>query len=146
MNIEGTIDRSKKGNRHVWSKAEEEPLLNVLDDVVAKGYRTKNGTFKTSSICVIKKPLATLCQILYLKVNPHIESKMKKWKQDYGIILDMLKKSDFGWNEMKKCVEIDSKKVRRPMCRFEKITSCKSKYVKVYVIILFLYSLYIIIV
>ena len=43
-----------------------------------------------------------------LKANPHIGSKLKRWKKQYGIIYDMLNKSGFGWNDSLKCVEVDS--------------------------------------
>lgn len=63
------------------SKAEEEELLNIIDDVMTKGYRTLNGTFKLGPLGVIEK-LATFCPASNLKANPYIESKMKKWKNN----------------------------------------------------------------
>nr|XP_048325378.1 uncharacterized protein LOC125421218 [Ziziphus jujuba var. spinosa] len=49
-----------------------------------------------------------MCPNSGLQATPHIESKLKKWKKQYGIIYDMLNKSGFGWNDTLKCVEIDS--------------------------------------
>ena len=39
---------------------------------------------------------------------PRIDSKMKVWRKNYSIAFDMLSKSGFGWNDVKKCVEVDS--------------------------------------
>ncbi|KAJ4720161.1 Myb/SANT-like domain containing protein [Melia azedarach] len=46
-----------------------------------------------------------------LMAFPHIDSKMRKWKKQYAVIFDMLNTSSFGWNDVKKCVEVDSDEV-----------------------------------
>ncbi|PON47528.1 Myb/SANT-like domain containing protein, partial [Parasponia andersonii] len=43
--------------------------------------------------------------------NTHIDSKMKVLRKQYNIVYDMLSKSGFGWNDMKKCVEVDSAEI-----------------------------------
>ncbi|XP_060675867.1 uncharacterized protein LOC132799266 [Ziziphus jujuba] len=60
---------------------------------------------------MIERRLAEICLNSGLRANPHIESKLKKWKKQYGIIYDMLNKSGFGWNDSLKCVEVDSDEV-----------------------------------
>ncbi|XP_048328646.2 uncharacterized protein LOC125422174 [Ziziphus jujuba] len=60
---------------------------------------------------MIERRLAEICHNSRLRANPHSESKLKKWKKQYGIIYDMLNKSGFGWNDSFKCVEVDSDKV-----------------------------------
>ena len=43
-----------------------------------------------------------------MKASPHIESKVKTWKKDYEVVYDMINTSGFGWNNVRKCVEVDS--------------------------------------
>ena len=99
---------SKNRNRRVWSREEEEALLIILEDVVARGQRCDIGSFKSGTISVIERQLADMCPQSNLRVNPYIESKLKMWKKHYSIVYDMLNKSGFGWNDSKKCVEVDS--------------------------------------
>ena len=101
-------ESQKKGVRRTWTKLEEEALLSILEDIVARGLRCDNGSFKSGTISLIEKQLQMLCPNSGLKASPHIESKMKIWKKQYAIIFDMLNKSGFGWNDTLKCVEVDS--------------------------------------
>ena len=104
----GGSSQSRQGSRRVWTKEEEEALLNILDDVVARGQRCDTGSFKSGTMTMIERALTEMCPNSGLKINPHIESKLKKWKKQYGIVYDMLNKSGFGWNDSLKCVEVDS--------------------------------------
>lgn len=104
-------ESQKKGARRTWTKLEEEALLSVLEDIVARGLRCDNGSFKSGTIGLIEKQLQTLCPNSGLKASPHIESKMKIWKKQYAIIFDMLNKSGFGWDDVNKCVQVDSNEV-----------------------------------
>ncbi|XP_060675947.1 uncharacterized protein LOC132805130 [Ziziphus jujuba] len=80
-------------SRRTWSIGEEDALLFILDEVVASGQRCNTESFKPGTITMIERRLAKICPNSGLQVNPHIESKMKKWKKQYGIIYDMLNKS-----------------------------------------------------
>ena len=57
---------------------------------------------------MIEKSLSNMCPQSGLKANLHSESKLKKWKKQYGIIYDMLNESEFRWNDSIKCVKVDS--------------------------------------
>ena len=78
MEVGGT---SRKGNRRVWSREEEEELLIILEDVVARGHRCDTGAFKSGTVIMIEKKLVDMCPNSNLKANPHIESKLKIWKK-----------------------------------------------------------------
>ena len=101
-------DHSRKVVRRTWTRDEEEALLTILEDVVARGQRCDTGSFKSGTITMIERSLSDMCPQSGLKANPHIESKLKKWKKQYDIVYDMLNKSGFGWNDSLKCVEVDS--------------------------------------
>jgi hypothetical protein len=105
MNTGGSsVAQNRQGSRRVWTKREEESLLNILDDVAARGMRCDTGSFKFGTMTIIERALAEKCPNSGLKINPHIESKLKKWKKQYEIVYDMLSKSGFGWNDEMKCV------------------------------------------
>ncbi|BFG30879.1 hypothetical protein CerSpe_171530 [Prunus speciosa] len=56
----------------------------------------------------MEKALNIKCPDSGRKACPHIESKLKKWKKQYSIVYDMINTSGFAWNDIKKCVEVDS--------------------------------------
>ena len=101
-------DHSRKVVRRTWTRDEEEALLTILEDVVARGQRCDTGSFKSGTINMIERSLSDMCPQSGLKDNSHMESKLRKWKKQYGMVYDMLNKSGFGWNDTLKCVEVDS--------------------------------------
>ena len=107
--LEKTI---KNGNRRGWSKNKEEELLNVLDNIIANGARCDTSAFKAGTSTQIEKTLNSVLPNSGIKASPHIDSKIRSWKKkQYGIVFDMLNTSGFGWNDTKKCVEVDSNEV-----------------------------------
>ena len=100
--------KEKKSNRRIWTKEEEEALLSVLEDIVASGGRLDCGSFKSGTFKTMEVRLAQILPNCGLKANPHIESKVKNWKRDYGVIFDMRNTSGFGWNNEKHCIEVDN--------------------------------------
>ena len=97
-----------KGRRRKWEAFEEEVLLGVLEDFVARKQRCDTGAFKQGTLVEIAKVVNVLCPHSNIKANPHIESKLKKWKKTYSMVVDMINTSGFAWNDVKKCVEVDS--------------------------------------
>ena len=75
---------------------EENVFLEILEECVAKGARLDCGTFKPGILLAIEKDLAKKCPESSLKVKPHIESKLKFWREQHGIVFDMLNQSGFG--------------------------------------------------
>ncbi|KAL5834752.1 hypothetical protein ACOSQ4_014249 [Xanthoceras sorbifolium] len=63
---------------------------------------------KAGSLAQTEKALNQICLGSNLKANPHLESKLKKWKKNYSTIYDMINTSGFAWNDVKKCIEVDS--------------------------------------
>ena len=103
-----------KGRRCKWEAFEEEVLLSVLEDLVARKQRCDTGAFKQGTLIEIAKVVNVLCPNSNIKATPHIESKLKKWKKTYSLVLDMINTSGFAWNDVKKCVEVDSDDAWQP--------------------------------
>ncbi|CAL9002491.1 unnamed protein product [Prunus brigantina] len=100
-----------KANRYVWEANEEEALLNILDELVTSGQRCDAGTFKAGTMKLVETRLRLLIPHTPIRVKPHLDSKLKRLKKDYSIVVDMLNQSGFAWNDEKKCVEVDSDEV-----------------------------------
>ncbi|KAK0599582.1 hypothetical protein LWI29_006626 [Acer saccharum] len=101
-------EQERRGGRRVWTKEEEDALLSILDEIVANGGRADCGSFKSGTVKNIETRMACAIPNCGLKAVPHIESKLKFWKKQYGIVYDMLNTSGFGWNDVRKCIEVDS--------------------------------------
>ena len=110
MNNENILNATQesKGRRRKWEAFEEEVLLGVLEDFVARKQRCDTGAFKQGTLVEIAKAVNVLCPHSNIKANPHIESKLKKWKKTYSMVVDMINTSGFAWNDVKKCVEVDN--------------------------------------
>ncbi|TXG57326.1 hypothetical protein EZV62_018639 [Acer yangbiense] len=76
-----------------------------------EGARCDTGSFKSGTSTQIEKTLNSILPNSRIKASPHIDSKIRFWKKQYGIVFDMLNTSGFGWNDTKKCVEVDSNEV-----------------------------------
>ena len=101
-------ETSKKRHRRRWTEEEEDALLGILEELIAKGHRYENGTFKPGTLTLIEDALCKLCPTSGLKASPHVESKIKKLKKECSIVCDMLNTDGFSWNNVMKCVEVDS--------------------------------------
>lgn len=98
--------KGKARDRRKWTKQEEEYLVEILEDLVRRGYSRDNG-FKSGTHVEVEKKFEEKLPGCGIKANPHIESKMKVLKKHYLLVTDMLGHTGFGWNETLKCVEVD---------------------------------------
>ncbi|KAK0571244.1 hypothetical protein LWI29_013056 [Acer saccharum] len=103
-----TNEQDRRACRHIWTKEEEETILSIMDEIVANGGRADCGSFKAGTLKIIESRLTNILPNCGLKASPHIESKVKTWKKDYRVVYDMINTSGFGWNNVRKCVEVDS--------------------------------------
>ncbi|KAL5757110.1 hypothetical protein ACOSQ2_021856 [Xanthoceras sorbifolium] len=102
------VMQGKSKQRRAWTIFDEKSFLTVLEDFVANGKRCDTGNFKAGSLAQMEKALNQICPASNLKANPHLESKLKKWKKKYSTIYDMMNTNGFAWNDVKKCIEVDS--------------------------------------
>ncbi|KAI9200286.1 hypothetical protein LWI28_005415 [Acer negundo] len=101
-------EQERRGVRCVWTKEEEDVLLSILDEIVISGGRADCGSFKSGTVKNIETRMAFAIPNCGLKAIPHIESKLKFWKKQHRVVYDMLNTSGFGWNDVRKCIEVDS--------------------------------------
>ncbi|TXG63642.1 hypothetical protein EZV62_010636 [Acer yangbiense] len=101
-------EQERRGVRRAWTKEEEDALLSILDEIVASGGHADCSSFKSSIVKIIETRLAFAAPNCDLKANPHIGSKLKFWKKQHGVVYEMLNTSGFGWNDIRKCIEVDS--------------------------------------
>ncbi|TXG72816.1 hypothetical protein EZV62_001395 [Acer yangbiense] len=103
-----TNEQDRRACRRMWTKEEEKTLLSIIDEIVVNGGRADCGSFKVGTLKIMESPLANILPNCGLKASPHIESKVKTWKEDYGVVYDMINTSGFGWNNVRKYVEVES--------------------------------------
>ncbi|GFY85311.1 hypothetical protein Acr_04g0000490 [Actinidia rufa] len=96
----------EKQQRRLWTSKEEEALLVAMLDCLGDKWKGQNG-FKPGYFTVVEKELRKLLPGTTLRAKPNIESKVKGWKEKYGLLADMIRISGFAWNHARKCVEVD---------------------------------------
>ncbi|KAL5794780.1 hypothetical protein ACOSP7_003374 [Xanthoceras sorbifolium] len=72
-----------------------------------------------------KNAFNKICPGSNLKMTPHLESKLKKWKKNYSTINDMMNTSEFAWNAVKKCIELDNNETCESYIKYH---SCATKW------------------
>ena len=70
-------------------------------------WRGEGGNFKVGFLSQLEKMMANKIPNCNIKAQPHIHSRLKLLKQQYGAIYDMLNTSGFGWDDTRKCISCD---------------------------------------
>ncbi|XP_057489017.1 uncharacterized protein LOC130774989 [Actinidia eriantha] len=96
----------EKQQRRLWTSKEEEALLVAMLDCFGDKWKGHNG-FKPGYFTMVEKELQKLLPGTTLRAKPNIESKVKGWKEKYGLLADMIRISGFAWNHARQCVEVD---------------------------------------
>ncbi|KAL8556493.1 hypothetical protein ACS0TY_004077 [Phlomoides rotata] len=102
--VEGEKGKTIRG-RSVWSKIEEDALVQCLSDIVSEGWKADNG-FKAGIQRELEKGMRKLLPGTDIVANPHINSKLHVWKKDYEALSDLLSKSGIGWNSTTSTLDI----------------------------------------
>ncbi|OMP07046.1 hypothetical protein COLO4_07669 [Corchorus olitorius] len=73
-------------------------------------WRADNGTFRTGYLAELERKMHARIPGTDVKGQPHISSRIKLWKRQYGEILKMMgdKGSGLGWHEQDKCIRCES--------------------------------------
>ena len=95
-------------NNHVGygPQRKRRPYLWQCWIVFGDKWKGHNG-FKPGYFTVVEKELQKLLPGTTLRAKPNIESKVKGWKEKYGLLADMIRISGFAWNHVRQCVEVE---------------------------------------
>ena len=134
IGMDGTTTTSspkKRKPRRFWNHREEVFLITSMKDVIASNPRWKldNNQFRAGFYNECEKKILSAFPRTDLRATPHIDSKIKLWRKQYNTLQDMLKISDFGWDDEQKMVLVDSDDVWL-------------NYVRVYIIFILLFVLF----
>ena len=94
-NPNGDKAGKEKQPRRLWTSKEEEALLVAMLDCFGDKWKGHNG-FKPGYFTVVEKELQKLLPGTTLRTKPNIESKVKGWKEKYGLLADMIRISGFA--------------------------------------------------
>ncbi|KAI8527551.1 hypothetical protein RHMOL_Rhmol12G0083700 [Rhododendron molle] len=109
------MDNTQQGNmptrkaaktRRSWRKTEEDTLMKYMVTKISEKWRAENE-FKPGFFTVLEKEMENVMPESKIKASPHIDSKVKYWRQTYAKITDILKLSGFGWDHVNKRIEVD---------------------------------------
>ncbi|XP_060168667.1 uncharacterized protein LOC132599354 isoform X2 [Lycium barbarum] len=90
--------RATPQSRRSWTLEEERTLIDGLKDLCVKGWKADNGTFRPGYMTELELYLNKIHPNCGLKTQPHINSKMKIWKKDYGTIALLKSRSGLGFH------------------------------------------------
>ena len=90
----------------LWTSKEEEALLVALLECFGYKWKGQNG-FKLGYFTVVEKELRKLLPGTTLRAKPNIESKVKGWKEKYGLLANMIRINGFAWDHARQCMEVD---------------------------------------
>ncbi|KAL2904839.1 Oligoendopeptidase F chromosomal [Bienertia sinuspersici] len=87
-----------------WTKAEEKVLIDGLLEISNALSWKANGSFSSGFRNILEEKLNEKFPGCGLKANPHIESKIKWFKDKYNVLTAMFRTSGFSWDEEKKMI------------------------------------------
>ncbi|KAL8481050.1 hypothetical protein ACS0TY_027547 [Phlomoides rotata] len=84
--------------RHAWTPVEEGVLVELMKELVTKGWKTENG-FKPGYLLKLESEMLKKILGTDLRANPHITSRITIWKKFHGSLQTTLNgNSGIGFN------------------------------------------------
>ncbi|KAH7854945.1 hypothetical protein Vadar_019447 [Vaccinium darrowii] len=112
-------NEKEKQSRRIWTQKEEEGLLLCMLEEFKDGVKWKAGNgFKSGFFGAVEVLFHKMFPGTTIRANPNIESKVKNWKEKYGLLADMQRLSGFGWNHDTHSVVVDSEDVWEDYVKF----------------------------
>ncbi|KAL2901426.1 UDP-3-O-acyl-N-acetylglucosamine deacetylase [Bienertia sinuspersici] len=105
MDVSQMAQSGRGRNKRAWTKSEEECLINRLLELSANPSLKNYGNFKSGFKNNLEEIMNEIFPCCGLKAVPHIESKIKWFKDKCHVINDMLHTSGFSWDNEKNMIQ-----------------------------------------
>lgn len=96
-----TDSESLKGTKKKWTPLEDEALVSCMVDLFNTGTHNGESGFKSGYLGELEQLLKQKIPSSGIKARPHIESRLKTLKKEWGIVFDMVygpHSSKFRWD------------------------------------------------
>ncbi|KAG8363257.1 hypothetical protein BUALT_Bualt19G0003400 [Buddleja alternifolia] len=90
--------------RRMWTKLEEDVLVQSLKEIISTGWKADNG-FRVGYLNVLQDKIMRAFPRTDLRANPHISSKMHSWKKQYNSLYTIFGGTGVGWNPTTKMID-----------------------------------------
>ncbi|XP_057529788.1 uncharacterized protein LOC130808327 [Amaranthus tricolor] len=104
MNVGQFVQSGRGKNKRSWNKSEEECFINGLLEMSADPSWKADGSFKGGFKSKLEEKLNEKFPGCGLKAIPHIESKIKWFKDKYNVLTEMFRTSGFSWDNEKNMI------------------------------------------
>ena len=104
------MDASLRGrgkNKRFWTSEEDEILLQCLLELAQNPKWKGESGFKSGYMNKLEEMISSKLPTCGLKAEPHIESRLKHWSDKYCAMAEMLSMSGFGWDDVKKVLQVE---------------------------------------
>ncbi|KAL8492410.1 hypothetical protein ACS0TY_023846 [Phlomoides rotata] len=93
----GSFKKPTSNTRRIWTTHEEKVLINMLKELVNKGYKSDNY-FRTCYLIKCEEALKEDFPKMNLQASPHITSKLIAWKKSYSSLVTTHTTTGVGFN------------------------------------------------
>lgn len=103
------VNRGRGKNKRAWKDIEDDVLVQCLQELSTDPqWKGENG-FRNGYFNKLEKMIEEKLPGCGLKANPHIESRVKYFKQKYSAISEILSKTGIAWDDQKKIISCEKK-------------------------------------
>ena len=107
MDISQGSQSGRGKNKRFWTKDEEWALVNGLLELSADPVWKAEGNFKSGYQVKLESMLNEKFPTSGLKAYPHIDSKTKWFRNKYNVITEMLRTSNFSWDDTTETIKCE---------------------------------------
>ncbi|KAL7611053.1 hypothetical protein Lser_V15G12647 [Lactuca serriola] len=97
-------------DKRQWTQEEEDALITILQDIVVISGKGDNGSFRPGTYDQVVLKLRE--KVVGINITAkHVQNKIKRLKDKFSAAYDMQNTSGFGWDDVRKCVVVDSPEI-----------------------------------